>query len=266
MWGLGKCVCSLKIKLRVYSCELDGFWVLLLYGLITNWKQARLTWPRPIPNSEHVYASLTDTCGPRQSSDRLNTSEIKNEEHKSFTRTWKVVVFWVRRRTRTDQRKVSHRNRTQETSVMQVTCSRCFCVRACRQVCGGGVVYKLPAAGKVRVTCSAPVPAPLWKNIIQCLLMSLFTYRSAGQEPRVAERRSSTCRWVGHYSHLRPLHSVSSQPELLLLFLFCCLLAGCLFLAVCRVRADFSNHFQRNSIDARVVFRKHAVLMRDCDV
>lgn len=227
MWGLGKCVCSLKIKLRVYSCELDGFWVLLLYGLITNWKQARLTLPRPIPNSEHVYASLTDTCGPRQSSDRLNTSEIKNEEHKSFTRTWKVVVFWVRRRTRTDQRKVWHRNRTQETKIGRAIAAWCrwpaagvfVCVRACRQVCGGGVAYKLPAAGKVRVTCSAPVSAPLWKNIIQCLLMSLFTYRSAGQKPRVAERRSSTRRWVGHYSHLRPLHSVSSQPELLLFFI-----------------------------------------------
>lgn len=161
MWGLGKCVCSLKIKLRVYSCELDGFWVLLLYGLITNWKQARLTLPRPIPNSEHVYASLTDTCGPRQSSDRLNTSEIKNEEHKSFTRTWKVVVFWVRRRTRTDQRKVWHRNRTQETKIGRAIAAWCrrpaagvfVCVRADRSVEGAWLInylqqvrFGLPAA------------------------------------------------------------------------------------------------------------------------
>lgn len=264
MWGLGKCVCSLKIKLRVYSCELDGFWVLLLYGLITNWKQARLTWPRPIPNSEHVYASLTDTCGPRQSSDRLNTSEIKNEEHKSFTRTWKVVVFWVRRRTRTDQRKVSHRNRTQETSVMQVTCSRCFCVRACRQVCGGGVAYKLPAAGKVRVTCSAPVPAPLWKNSVCWWVCSLIA-----QPVRSPESQSGDHPPAGEsvITHTCGLCTASPHSRsCCCFFLFCCLLAGCLFLAVCRVRADFSNHFQRNSIDARVVFRKHAVLMRDCDV
>lgn len=161
MWGLGKCVCSLKIKLRVYSCELDGFWVLLLYGLITNWKQARLTLPRPIPNSEHVYASLTDTCGPRQSSDRLNTSEIKNEEHKSFTRTWKVVVFWVRRRTRTDQRKVWHRNRTQEIKIGRAIAAWCrwpaagvfVCVRADRSVEGAWLInylqqvrFGLPAA------------------------------------------------------------------------------------------------------------------------
>lgn len=139
-------------------------------------------------------------------------------------------------------------------SVMQVTCSRCFCVRACRQVCGGGVAYKLPAAGKVRVTCSAPVSAPLWKNIIQCLLMSLFTYRSVGQEPRVAERRSSTRRWVGHYSHLRPLHSVSSQPELLLFFILlfvgwlvsgCVLLFFLFFLLVCLFVAGWLSRESR---------------------
>lgn len=145
---------------------------------------------------------------------------------------------------------------------MQVTCSRCFCVRACRQVCGGGVAYKLPAAGKVRVTCSAPVSAPLWKNIIQCLLMSLFTYRSAGQKPRVADHPPA-----GESVITRTCGLCTASPHSLscCFFLFCCLLAGW-FLAVCRVRADFSNHFQRNSINARVVFRKHAVLMRDCDV
>lgn len=160
---------------------------------------------------------------------------------------------------------------------MQVTCSRCFCVRACRQVCGGGVAYKLPAAGKVRVTCSAPVSAPLWKNIIQCLLMSLFTYRSGAQSRRAE---------IIHPQVSRSLLTPAASAQRLLTawaassFLFCCLLAGwflvvccccfywlvCLLLAGCRVRADFSNHFQRNSINARIVFRKPAVLMRDCDV
>lgn len=165
MWRL-VCVCSLKINLRVYSSELDGFWVLWLYGLITNAKQARLMWPRPIPKSEHVYASLTDTCGPRQSSDRLNTSEIKSEEHKSFMRTWKVVVFRVRRRTRTHERKVWHRNRKQETKKGRAIAGWCrwpaagvfVCVRVDRSV-EGGVACKLPEAGKVRVTCSASVSA-----------------------------------------------------------------------------------------------------------
>lgn len=143
--------------------------------------------------------------------------------------------FWVRRRTRTHQRKVWHRNRTQETKIGRAIAARCrwpaagvfVCVRADKSV-EGGVAYKLPAAGKVRVTCSALVSAPLWKNIIQCLLMSLFTYRSADQEPGVAERRSSTRRWVGHYSHLRTPHSLSCFFFFILLFVGW-LVSGCLF-------------------------------------
>lgn len=85
----------------------------------------------------------------------------KERRAQKFTRTWEVVVFWVRRRTRTDQRKVWHRNRTQETKIGRAIAAWCrwpaagvfVCVQTDRSVEGAWLInylqqvrFGLPAA------------------------------------------------------------------------------------------------------------------------